>query len=165
VEDRLPPAVERRLVWISSGAFIVVAAAIATLVLVHGFAGRGVVGLATQGAGVALLLWARFTFGRRSFHAAANPTAGGLVTNGPYRYIRNPIYAGGLIVVAAGVASHPSLVNGALGAVVLAGLLIRIRCEERLLTVTYPEYAAYRARTGALLPIAFGRKQAPPTPP
>jgi protein-S-isoprenylcysteine O-methyltransferase Ste14 len=38
------------------------------------------------------LLWARQAFGRRSFHAAANPTEGGLVTTGPYRYIRHPIY-------------------------------------------------------------------------
>src|ERR1041384_7181632 len=41
---------------------------------------------------VALLIWARITFGVRSFHAAANPTAGGLVTTGPYRFIRHPIY-------------------------------------------------------------------------
>jgi protein-S-isoprenylcysteine O-methyltransferase Ste14 len=44
------------------------------------------------GAGL-LLVWARLAFGRRSFHLAANPTEGGLVTDGPYRYIRHPIYA------------------------------------------------------------------------
>jgi len=42
---------------------------------------------------VLLLFWARVTFGRRSFHLAGNPTEGGLVTSGPCRYIRHPIYA------------------------------------------------------------------------
>ena len=45
---------------------------------------------------------ARITFGRRSFHAAANPTEGGLVTTGPYAYIRHPIYAAILYFVWAG---------------------------------------------------------------
>jgi len=40
-----------------------------------------------------LFLWARITFGRRSYHVVANPTDGGLVTSGPYRYVRHPIYA------------------------------------------------------------------------
>jgi protein-S-isoprenylcysteine O-methyltransferase Ste14 len=35
-----------------------------------------------------LFLWARITFGRRSYHVVADPTAGGLVTDGPYRFIR-----------------------------------------------------------------------------
>jgi protein-S-isoprenylcysteine O-methyltransferase Ste14 len=42
---------------------------------------------------------ARVTFGRRSFHAAANPTAGGLVTTGPYRLIRHPIYTAACLFV------------------------------------------------------------------
>ena len=44
-----------------------------------------------QAAAVLLMLWARATFGRRSFHFAASPTEGGLVTTGPYRWIRHPI--------------------------------------------------------------------------
>ncbi len=39
-----------------------------------------------------LFLWARVTFGRRSFHLVADPTEGGLVTKGPYGCIRHPIY-------------------------------------------------------------------------
>src|SRR5690349_14967955 len=39
----------------------------------------GWLGQAVQVLAVGLMLWARWTFGRRSFHAAANPTAGGLV--------------------------------------------------------------------------------------
>jgi protein-S-isoprenylcysteine O-methyltransferase Ste14 len=48
--------------------------------------------IAAQSAALLLFLWARVTFGRRSFHLMANPTEGGLVTTGPYRYIRHPIY-------------------------------------------------------------------------
>jgi hypothetical protein len=51
------------------------------------------IAIALQLIAVALMVLARVTFGRRSFHAAANPTAGGLVTTGPYRIIRHPISA------------------------------------------------------------------------
>ena len=40
-----------------------------------------------------LMIWARITFKSRSFHLTADPTKGGLVTNGPYRWLRHPIYA------------------------------------------------------------------------
>ena len=53
-----------------------------------------------------LILWARVTFGRRSFHVVANPTEGGLVTSGPYRYIRHPIYAAICLFTWVGVAAH-----------------------------------------------------------
>ena len=39
--------------------------------------------IAVQVAAAALMLWARVTFGSRSFHATASPTEGGLVTSGP----------------------------------------------------------------------------------
>ena len=48
---------------------------------------RSPVAMAVQAGAVALMIAARITFGRRSFHAAANPTAGGLVTSGPYRFL------------------------------------------------------------------------------
>jgi protein-S-isoprenylcysteine O-methyltransferase Ste14 len=59
-----------------------------------------------QAVAVLLLLWARVTFGRRSFHVVANPTEGGLVTGGPYRYLRHPIYAAICLFAFAGVAGH-----------------------------------------------------------
>ncbi len=49
-------------------------------------AGRAIVSanplvIACQAVAVFLMLWARVTFGRRSFHASATPTDGGLVTD------------------------------------------------------------------------------------
>lgn len=51
-----------------------------------------VLAIGVQVAAVALFAWARITFGKRTFHAAANPTEGGLIRTGPYKYIRHPIY-------------------------------------------------------------------------
>jgi protein-S-isoprenylcysteine O-methyltransferase Ste14 len=50
-----------------------------------------VIGL--QAVAVALMVWARRSFGRRSFHASASPTEGGVITSGPYRWVRHPIYS------------------------------------------------------------------------
>ena len=75
-------------------------------------------GIAVQAAAIVLMVWARLTFGRRSFHAAANPTSGGLVTSGPYRFVRHPIYAAACYFVWAGALDHRSL-TAVLGALLL----------------------------------------------
>jgi len=110
------------------------------------------VGIAVQVAGVLLMIWARLTFGRRSFYAAANPTAGDLVTWGPYRWWRHPIYAAILYFTGAAVACHPDLLAAGGAGLVTAGLALRIAMEERLLRRAYPEYAGYAARTKRVIP-------------
>src|SRR5262245_46386137 len=65
--------------------------------------------IAGQLLALALMLWARISFGTRSFHLTATPTAGGLVTTGPYRFIRHPIYASIGLFTWASVLGHPSL--------------------------------------------------------
>lgn len=110
-------------------------------------------GLAIQGFAVLLMVWARVTFGRRSFHAAADPTAGGLVSHGPYRYWRHPIYAAILYFVWAGVLSNPLTIKTLGGAsVVTAGLVARMLLEERLLVREMPEYPEYAKRTKRVIP-------------
>jgi protein-S-isoprenylcysteine O-methyltransferase Ste14 len=121
--------------------------------------GAGPVAIALQVIAVLLMLWARVTFGRRSFHAAANPTAGGLVTWGPYRYWRHPIYAAALLIVWAGVLSHPlEPVGLALAAVATLMTAVRIRSEEHYLRAEYQGdsgYDAYARRTKRLIPFVF----------
>jgi protein-S-isoprenylcysteine O-methyltransferase Ste14 len=102
-----------------------------------------------------LLLWARVTFGRRSFHVVADPTAGGLVTGGPYRYIRHPIYASFCLFISAGVAAHWSWKAGLCGGVVLGCAVLRISCEESLVAARYPEYAQYSLTTWRMIPYVY----------
>lgn len=102
-----------------------------------------------------LMVWARVTFGLRSLHAAATPTAGGLITTGPYRFLRHPIYSAILLFLWAGVASHVSLLNMVLGVLASGAIAVRIGTEERLVVERYPEYAAYAARTRRVIPFVL----------
>lgn len=103
----------------------------------------------------ALMVWARVTFGRRSFHAAANPTAGGLVTTGPYRIIRHPIYTAACLFGWGPIVVHLSLVSVALGILLLLGALVRMICEEQLVKQKYPEYVEYAKVTKRMVPYLF----------
>jgi len=110
--------------------------------------------VALQAAAALLFLWARATFGRRSFHAAANPTEGGLVTTGPYRWLRHPIYAGILLFAGAGAAARPSA-GSLFFLLVAAGAGLRIAAEETLIVERYPEYREYARQTKRLIPGLF----------
>jgi protein-S-isoprenylcysteine O-methyltransferase Ste14 len=104
---------------------------------------------------VALFVWARLTFGWRSFHASADPTAGGLVTTGPYRYIRHPIYTAACLLGWGGIVVHWSWLSVALGVALFGGGLVRMLCKERLLRESYPEYIGYARVTKRMLPYVF----------
>ena len=111
--------------------------------------------IALQVIAVALMAWARVTFGRRSFHATADPTAGGLVTAGPYRYIRHPIYTAACLFCLGGIVTNWSWQSATLGALLVLGALTRILCEERLLYQSYPEYLQYSKTTKRMIPYVF----------
>jgi len=113
------------------------------------------IAIALQLIAVALMIWARVTFGRRSFHAAANPTAGGLVTTGPYRFIRHPIYTAACLFGWGPVVVHWSLVSAAWGILLLLGALMRMMCEEQLVKQKYPEYLDYAKVTKRMVPYLF----------
>jgi protein-S-isoprenylcysteine O-methyltransferase Ste14 len=110
---------------------------------------------APQVAAGLLMIWARVTFGRRSFHFAADPTEGGLVTTGPYRFVRHPIYTAVCMFTLAGALSHWSVPAALLAGLVLAGAVARMFCEEKLVADRYPEYREYAARTRRMIPFVF----------
>jgi len=110
--------------------------------------------VALAAGSVALTMWAVRTLGRQWALAARLVEGHELVTGGPYRYVRNPIYAGLLgMLLATGVAwSRPlALLVGAL--VFCAGTVVRIRAEERLLRTAFGEtWESWAGRTPALIP-------------
>lgn len=140
---------------VSLVALLLMVAGIAGLLAIDSLFARTPAGVAAQVAAIGLMIWARVTFGRRSFHASADPTAGGLVTTGPYRFIRHPIYTAACLFTWAGAASNWSAGAGYLAALLTLGAVIRMLCEERLVVEKYPEYREYARRTRRMVPYVF----------
>src|SRR5437867_88802 len=96
------------LKYSSMGAFALWAFILVLLYFRDSLLGAGPVSITVQIIAILNMVWARLTFGGRSFHPAANPTEGGLVTTGPYRFVRHPIYASAIYFMWAGALSHIS---------------------------------------------------------
>ena len=78
-----------------------------------------------------------------------------LITSGPYRFIRHPMYSALLIAAAAFVVAES---NGfKLGLWISLGLVLsaKARFEEQLMSEKFLDYPAYRARSKRFVPHIF----------
>ena len=77
-----------------------------------------------------------------------------LCTTGPYRFVRHPIYAGGTVLGASGIAlMFNSWIMLLLPVFLYVTYFLLVRKEETMMkTVFGEEYERYAARTGRLLP-------------
>ena len=110
------------------------------------------IGAALFAGGIALAVWARVHLGRNWGMPTSQRVEPELVTSGPYRFVRHPIYTG-LLTALLGTA----LVNNLLGLIVVAVLIAYFYycgiIEERNLTATFPTaYPEYKSRTKMLIP-------------
>lgn len=104
-------------------------------------------------AGGALAMWARLTLGKSATYTAVPASESELVTGGPYRWFRHPVYSGGALMLAGAAALSGSALILAVGVVILGVLAYRTRREERLLLERYGDaYRAQMDRTGRWLP-------------
>ena len=58
--------------------------------------------ITAQVAAVVLNVWARISFQRGTFRVTAAPSGAPIVTRGPYRFIRHPMYSAALVFMVAG---------------------------------------------------------------
>jgi protein-S-isoprenylcysteine O-methyltransferase Ste14 len=99
--------------------------------------------------GMSFAAWAVFYLGRSvSLIAEARR----LVTGGPYRFVRHPLYLGEQVAIAGVMLQYLSPVAIFVFAVQIAFQLYRMSCEEKVLAATFPEYADYARRTWRVLP-------------
>ncbi len=78
-----------------------------------------------------------------------------LITNGPYRWIRHPMYSAMLLGMAAFVIADTSAARLALYFALIVVLAIKASREEGYLRAAFPEYATYAARTRRFVPMIW----------
>ena len=117
---------------------------------------RNPVLLAVEGFGIFLGLWAILSMRIDNFNITSNVKTGArLVTGGPYRYIRHPMYASLLLVTFPLVLNQFSMLRLTIWFVLLADLLLKLRHEERLLEREVDGYSGYMRRTKRVLPFVY----------
>ncbi len=120
------------------------------------------VGIALMG--FALLQWSHQALGRNWSDEARILEGHQLVTSGPYRWIRHPIYAAFLMIFGSSLLISANwFVGGLWIAMTAMHAASRVRIEEELMLWRFgSQYRSYMRRTGRLLPRinARGEKKA-----
>jgi protein-S-isoprenylcysteine O-methyltransferase Ste14 len=119
-----------------------------------------IVGSLLVAAGIALGIWAALSFRQRIRILPSPSNTSLLVTSGPFRYVRHPMYSALLIASSGLFIAYPTLPR--LGAVILLVivLLVKTRYEEQLLAQRFSGYDTYALHTGRLLPKLHRRAKA-----
>jgi protein-S-isoprenylcysteine O-methyltransferase Ste14 len=108
-----------------------------------------IIGLAIGAAGIALIVWALITFAREKTTVMPDKPATHLITSGPFRFFRNPIYLGEAFLLL-GLAELSKNVWFVIAAMLFAAFVtwLAILPEERHLEARFGEaYTSYKSKT------------------
>lgn len=100
-----------------------------------------------------LALWALAANRPGNFNIRPTPRLGGtLITSGPYRWIRHPMYTSVLLAAAAAARQSFEPADALLWLALLGVLLAKAAIEERALVRRFSDYQDYRVRTTRFVP-------------
>ena len=112
--------------------------------------------LAVELTGAALALWTLWTWRLGRFNVLPDVLAGArLVTSGPYRFIRHPMYAALLLGSLGLVGNAPTPLRVGTWVVLLTDFILKLSYEEQLLAARFPEYTAYQQTSKRLIPLVY----------
>lgn len=101
-------------------------------------------------AGTGFTIYALRHLGR---HFGVVSDVRGLVTSGPYRFVRHPLYAGETLTTIGFVIAVASPLTITAFVVGISLQIWRAKVEEQALAAAFPEYQAYAQRTPMLIPL------------
>jgi protein-S-isoprenylcysteine O-methyltransferase Ste14 len=147
---RLPLAIAIALLVSSFGSPVLEIPIIPSTPLIHILSGFLCV------TGLLFAIWARAILGSNWSSSVTLKQDHELVTRGPYRFVRHPIYTGVLLMLLGS-----ALISGRLGPIAgmafgFLGLWIKLSQEEALMMQHFPaDYPKYKASSKALLPFVL----------
>ena len=102
--------------------------------------------------GLMLAIWARVNLGKNWGMPMTQKVKAELITTGPYRYIRHPIYTG-ILLAMLGTALASSSFWFLIFAIATLYFIYCALAEERIMLKLFPKtYPAYKRRTKLLIP-------------
>ncbi len=105
---------------------------------------------------VILGLWAVKTMRLGKFNIVPDPQQNiTLITSGPYRYIRHPMYLSILLFFLPPILFQPSFTVLLTYGLLALTLTIKLHYEERLLRQALSDYAHYQTRSKKLIPFIY----------
>lgn len=119
---------------------------------------RVIATLITTSLAVFLIKWSFRSIRQRNLGLAfSGVVPGEVVQNGPYRYVRHPLYLAYSIFWVGSIVISASVLVGILAVLVISTYVLAARSEERDLMNSDlgPVYGPYRQRTGLILPRLF----------
>jgi protein-S-isoprenylcysteine O-methyltransferase Ste14 len=103
-----------------------------------------------------LAFWAMAVMRLGNFNVVPTPVDKGvLVTGGPYKVIRHPMYTSIFIFASALLAGQFDYIKLIISIVLVAGLVFKMLFEESLLCNHHPGYKAYMAKTKRVIPFVW----------
>jgi protein-S-isoprenylcysteine O-methyltransferase Ste14 len=113
------------------------------------------IALCIQFASISLMVWARITFGIKSFYVSSNTIKEKLVTKGPYKWLRHPIYAAIIYFFIGCLIAYPNVKTLIAVLVIVISTYVRILLEEKELLIVFKDYSEYSKKAKRIIPFVY----------
>ena len=101
-------------------------------------------------------IWARINLGRNWSGYVTYKEGQTLVTTGPYRYVRHPIYTSMILMFIGTILYYGSLIISVIFVILAIDFILRTRKEEEIMIKLFGErYKEYMKRTKRLIPLIY----------
>jgi len=117
----------------------------------------GIIGVIISVTAVAFAIWARIELGTNWSGAVITLKEDHkLITSGPYKFVRHPIYTGYFLATLGTAFTLGTIASYLATLMIFLGFLIRMNKEESLMTAQFPkEYPEYKKQSKKILPFIW----------